>query len=206
MRLTLIRHGESTGNVSKRLQGQREFPLTERGRAQAQRIGIHLARDGIASLYSSSIGRSWETAEIAGRVLGLEPQTLPGVEEYDFGDLSGLSMQEIAEQAPQVAAMMREQSPEFPRYPGEEGRDEFRRRVSDAIWGLAGIHNDAAVAVMTHAGPITSFISEVLNRPYARPFPLRIDNASLTLVELWDDPEGGRRGVLVTLNNTCHLH
>ena len=33
--ITLLRHAESTGNAEKRIQGQMEFPLSEKGRAQA---------------------------------------------------------------------------------------------------------------------------------------------------------------------------
>ena len=34
--LTLVRHGESTGNAENRLQGQSDYPLSEKGRAQAR--------------------------------------------------------------------------------------------------------------------------------------------------------------------------
>ena len=34
--ITLVRHGESVGNVENRLQGLSDFPLSETGRAQAR--------------------------------------------------------------------------------------------------------------------------------------------------------------------------
>ncbi len=40
---TFLRHGKSIGNAEERFQGQSDFPLTEAGRAQAQRVGGTLA-------------------------------------------------------------------------------------------------------------------------------------------------------------------
>ncbi|MFQ5879528.1 MAG: histidine phosphatase family protein, partial [Dehalococcoidia bacterium] len=85
MRLILVRHGESVGNAERRLQGQGDFPLTELGREQSRRLGRYLAREGVNAVYGSTIRRAWETAEAVGEALGLAPQPLPGVEEYDFG-------------------------------------------------------------------------------------------------------------------------
>ena len=36
MRLYLARHGESTGNAQQLIFGRRDYPLTEKGRAQAR--------------------------------------------------------------------------------------------------------------------------------------------------------------------------
>lgn len=36
--VTLLRHGESVGNAESRWQGQADFPLTRKGRAQAQAL------------------------------------------------------------------------------------------------------------------------------------------------------------------------
>ena len=38
MRLYLARHGESTGNAERLIFGQRDYPLTEKGRAQARAL------------------------------------------------------------------------------------------------------------------------------------------------------------------------
>src|SRR6266508_3490749 len=64
MRLLLVRHAESLGNAERRLQGRREFPLTARGVAQAQALAERLASMSIAAVYTSTVGRPMETAEI----------------------------------------------------------------------------------------------------------------------------------------------
>lgn len=206
MRWLLIRHGESVGNREWRLQGQKEFPLSERGRVQAERLARRLAGMDIAVVYSSVMRRAWETAQPVARSLGLAVQALPGVEEYDFGELSGLTWPEIHQRAPQVTATMASRGGEFPDYPGEEGREAFRQRVCGALWGLQEGHDRQTVAVVTHAAAILVFLLDVLGLEYRRRLPFTLDNGSITVVEAptqrWP---GAPPGVLVSLNDVCHL-
>ena len=206
MRWLLIRHGESVGNREWRLQGQKEFPLSERGRAQAELVARRLAGMDIAAVYSSPMRRAWETAQAVARRLGLAVQALPGVEEYDFGELSGLTWPEIHERAPEVTATMASHGGEFPEYPGEEGREAFRQRVCTALWRLQDRHDRETVAVVTHAAAILVFLLDVLGLAYRRRLPFTLDNGSITVVETptqrWP---GAPPGVLVSLNDVCHL-
>lgn len=208
MHLLLIRHAESQGNVEKRLQGRMEYPLTDRGARQARALALRLARLPLTAVYSSPIRRALETAEaIAARaVLTVWPE--PRIQEYDFGEaLSGLTWREIREMRPDIIEAILQDRRDFPQYPGEEGREAFRRRVCQAMWEIADRHaDDEAVAVVTHAGPIAVFLLELLGRGYRRPIPFVIDNASLTQVEVQRDPPPGfPRAVLVAMNDTCHL-
>ena len=208
MRLLLIRHGESEGNAELRLQGQGEYPLTERGLEQSRLLAERLRRLPLAALYSSPIRRARLTADVIGEATGLKVTELPGVEEYDFGELSGMFFRELVEKHPGIVQQYL-QGPDYPYFPGAEGRDAFRRRVCDAFWGVVERHAGASVAVVTHGGPIGAFCLEVLGLPDRRPLPLRIYNGSITVVEVRDGPPPGRdpqpRATLATFNDTCHL-
>jgi broad specificity phosphatase PhoE len=212
MHLLLIRHGESEGNAEMRLQGQGEYALTERGLQQSRSAGERLRRLSLAALYSSPIGRARVTAAIIGEATGLEVLDLPEVREYDFGDLAGLTYSELMDKHPEIEEQYR-RGPDYPVFPGAEDREVFRQRVCDALWGVAGRHAGASVAVVTHAGPIALFCLDVLGLPYRRPIPLRVYNGSITVVDVRDSPPEARpsgrdpwpRAVLATLNDTCHL-
>ncbi len=105
-----------------------------------------------------------------------------------------------------MAAAVVSRSGEYPHYPGEEGRDAFRRRVCDALWGLREHHRGQTVAVVTHAGVIAVFLLEVLGRPYRRPIPFVVENGSITVVDtLGQGWPGGPPAVLASLNDVCHL-
>lgn len=206
MRLLLVRHGESQGNAEFRLQGRREFPLTARGASQAQRVAQRLAGVPIAAVYTSPIRRALDTAAIIGGVCGLTPVPDARLQEYDFGEtLSGLTWPEIRQRAPEVVKALASNGPEFPAYPGEEGRHAFRDRVKSAVADILERHaGDPAVAIVTHAGPIVALVMECLGRGYGRPIPFHIDNASVTELE-FDDIRGSGGVVLLRLNDTCHL-
>lgn len=206
MRLVLVRHGESVGNAEGRLQGRADFPLSERGVDQSRRLAQRLRDAPLCALYSSPLARARETADVLSEEVGLPVVEAPDVQEYDFGELSGLRLEEVR-QRPQVVEAYRQG--DYPSIPGEEGREAFRQRVCRAFWGLAQRHTGETVAVVCHGGPILVFVLEVLGLPYRRPIPLTIDNGSLTVIDVRDDVPGPMdprpRAVLVAFNDTCHL-
>ena len=61
MRLVLVRHGESDGNVGNAYEGA-EPHLTERGRRQARYAGERARQRPYHALYSSPMSRALETA------------------------------------------------------------------------------------------------------------------------------------------------
>ena len=82
-------------------------------------------------------------------------------------------------------------------YPGEEGRVNFLKRVSEAVWSIAQKHPGETVAVVSHGGPIALFCQAVLGLPYKRPMPFAIDNCSLGTVDCH---------LLGTIDNCCTPH
>ena len=206
MLLLLIRHAESVGNRQGRLQGRTEFPLTERGQRQAEQLAAALSSPAIGAVYSSPIKRTLDTAEAIASRFGLTVRVDEALQEYHFGELSGLTWTEIQKRRPRLIEELLSDTPRFPGYPGEEGRDAFRDRVCGALWAIADRHaKEEAVAVVTHAGPIAVFLLDVLQRGYRRPIPFTLDNASVTTVEIAEPHPLQPRAVLVGLNDTCHL-
>jgi broad specificity phosphatase PhoE len=200
MRLILIRHAESVGNAESRFQGLSDYPLSERGLAQALLVARRLGGDPPHALYASPLVRAHRTAELIAEATGLPVTPLSAVKEYDFGEVSGLTWAEIRERYPELAATQRGHAGDFPNWPGEEGRETFRERVCSALWSLEERHPDDTVAVVAHGGSIAVFCLSVLGLPYRRPIPFACDNTSLTVAQV----KGGQ-GVLLTVNDTCHL-
>src|SRR2546425_11684902 len=80
-RLFLVRHGESTWNFERRVQGQHDPPLSKRGRQQARELAARLGGHPHDGFSSSAPRRAWETAEPLAESLGHEPTPLPGPRE-----------------------------------------------------------------------------------------------------------------------------
>lgn len=199
MRIILVRHGESIGNFENRLQGQADYDLTDLGRSQARRTADRLHALDTTAVYCSHLLRAHATAEaIAGR-LGLTPIVTQDVAEYHFGEMSGITYAEVREKFGAVA------NPAERVYPGEEGREVFFARVTNAVFRIADDHPDETVAIVSHGGPIALFCQHVLNLPYKRPMPFSIDNCSLNVIDIRVNRSGERNLRLVRLNDICHL-
>ena len=94
--ITLLRHAESVGNADGYHQGQTEFPLTERGRAQARALAEYWKSHNIVfdHCISSPQSRTRETAEIVAEALGIEIEYDPIWMERDNGHYGGLHQDE----------------------------------------------------------------------------------------------------------------
>ncbi len=194
MRLLLVRHAESVGNAAGIIQGHADHPLSPGGERQAALLAERLAAGPVFDeLFASPLERADRTARAIALLTGHAIQSLPQAMEYDFGEGNGMTFRESAARFPAEPG-------EFPAYPGEEGRSRFSDRVSAAFMSLAVGRDDASVVVVTHGGPITAFTLAVLRKPYSRPVPFLIENASITLFDLRDG-----QGTLLGLNDTCHL-
>ena len=100
MRLYLARHGESTGNAERLIFGQRDYPLTEKGRAQARALGRSLEGARIERVVASPLIRALETARLALEVLtkarraegrALESYLLNALDEIDTSHRAALA-------------------------------------------------------------------------------------------------------------------
>lgn len=203
MRLLLIRHGESQGNAESRLQGRADFPLSELGVAQAGALAKRFS-SSVSALYSSPLLRAKMTADAVACAAGLDVVEDDRLQEYDVGEISGLTWPEVKERYPEIARQYRKES-EFPRFPGSESRDDFTTRVQTSIDEIAARHkDDGEVAVVTHGGPILVYVMESLGTPYSRPPRFRVDNASIHTIE-FAERAGFPERTVVGLNDTYHL-
>ena len=98
----LCRHGQTDWNRERRLQGQRDIPLNETGRAQATGNGEALARligdAGGFDFVSSPLARARETMERVRGAMGLDPRayrTDARLKEMSFGGWEGHTFEEM---------------------------------------------------------------------------------------------------------------
>jgi broad specificity phosphatase PhoE len=155
--ILLARHGETDDNREPiRIQGRLDTPLNDTGRAQADELGRRLADVGIASLYSSDLIRARETAEIAGRHLGLEPVVDPRLAEGDRGELEGRLWRDVAQEDPELYAAWRRAGDDF-RFPGGESLREQRDRTLAALEDVRAAGRLPAL-VVCHGGSIRAVL------------------------------------------------
>ncbi len=193
-RIFLVRHAQSTWNQDRRIQGQADPPLSDEGRAQAARLGAWAPRRQWAGFYASDLKRAWETAGALADGTGTKPEPMPELREVALGEWEGLTGDELAERFPDLWAQW-QKHPDWDLAPGGEGALAFETRVAGAIDGLVARHPGGDVLAVTHGGVIQVTIGRVLGRRSHGPFPFRISNASVTLIERVP------RGLVVTAVN-----
>ena len=88
LRLYIARHGETTWNVEHRLQGWTDVPLDETGKRQAAALGESLKGVRLDAIYSSTLSRSRDTAQIvAGKTMTVK--SLDSLRERNYGHFQG---------------------------------------------------------------------------------------------------------------------
>lgn len=106
----LLRHGETVFNRQRRLQGQGDSPLTERGIEQARSMGRRLRTllgdlDGLR-LITSPLGRCRQTAALVAQTLDFDQDRIepePRLMEHAYGLWEGLTPEEIEARFPAVS-------------------------------------------------------------------------------------------------------
>lgn len=94
----LIRHGETEWSKTGRHTGREDLPLTERGECEAHEAAAMLAGADFDGVLVSTLQRARRTAEITG-LLG-QARLEPLVQEWDYGQLNGRTLEEIREEFP----------------------------------------------------------------------------------------------------------
>jgi broad specificity phosphatase PhoE len=150
--ILLARHAESVDNAPPaRIQGWRDPPLSELGRAQARALAEELAGEGLAALYTSHMRRARETAEAVAERLALEVRVDERLAEVDMGEWQGRLRSDVMREHPEVWEAWRRADPDV-RFPGGESLRELSARVLAA---LAHVEDGPLPAlVVCHGGPI----------------------------------------------------
>ncbi len=199
-RFCLVRHGETTWNAERRLQGQTDIPLNQVGRAQAKAAASRLATERFDALYSSDLSRALETAAPAAALLGLKTQPTETLRERFFGAFQSLTHEEAQARYPEDYARFRARDPDHCMPDDGESLRAFSARIEASLGDLAGKHRGQTLLVVTHGGVLDMARRLATGRSLQekRDFPLR--NAALN----WIEHCHGRWGLL-SWGETAHL-
>jgi broad specificity phosphatase PhoE len=148
MRLFVIaRHGESTLNNERRVNGDPAMPvpLTENGRAEARLLGQQIAHVPIDLCVHSRFGRTRETAEIALEGRDVRFETDPLLDDIDVGELEGKTLDDYR--------LWKRAHTRADAFPGGESLDHAARRYARAFRKLLA-RPEERVLVVTHEIPL----------------------------------------------------
>jgi broad specificity phosphatase PhoE len=143
----LIRHAHSTLNVAGRINGDpsKPVPLTDEGRAEAERLGHQLAHVPFALCIHTRFTRTAETADAILGARSVPRLEEPLLDDIDVGELEGRTIEEYR-------AWKREHA-RSDRFPGGESLDDAGLRYAEAFERLIA-RPENAVLVVCHEIPV----------------------------------------------------
>ncbi|MEA5392039.1 histidine phosphatase family protein [Cyanobium gracile UHCC 0139] len=213
LRIVLVRHGLSSFNLEHRIQGRDDLSnLTEEGQLQARRTGEALAELAFTAVYSSPLQRASATtaALLACHGSPLAPVYDDDLLEIDLAPWSGLLRSEVRavdpeqerrwREAPETMELRRADGSRF--LPVPELLDQAGR-FADGL--LARHDDDDTVLVVAHNAILRCLVLHLLGLPASGFLRLRLDNASISVLNLVRGEDGRPAVQLESLNGTAHL-
>jgi len=159
MRLFLIRHGQTSWNISGRAQGHTDISLDPTGLDQAAKLGRYFSDISIDRLLTSDLARSKETATSISESTGIPMELRGDLRERGFGQWEGLPFAEVTSLIHQQA-LAKEISAQTIRPPGGESFADVWTRL-DPVYDLL-CETDETVVVVSHGGALSLLAAKLI--------------------------------------------
>lgn len=197
----LVRHGQSEGNLFRRVQGQTDVELTADGKAQLPYLTKRFAETPLAAVYTSPLRRAEETAAaiVGGRDIPVFADKR--LIEMCFGAWEMRPWGEVNLESPELKRAFLH-DPDRWHVPGSEAHTAVQKRMLAAMTDIARANDGKTVAVACHGMAIRAFLARILGVPSERIFegvPL-VNNTSVTLLRFENDTFS-----VIYVNDTTHL-
>ena len=206
VKLLLIRHGESEGNVNRKFCGFQDVKLTKKGIWQAKRLAQRLREVKVDAVYCSNLSRARHTAEIVFQNRGMNINIVPQLKEINFGVWEGLTFEEV-----KLKFGYGEYFNSWPEnidvkavIPQGESIIELNERVTKALNEILDKHNakknDETIAIVCHGGTIRVILSNALNIGLDKIWNIGQDSTALNVINYYD-----HSAFVNLINDSAHL-
>lgn len=180
LRIYLARHGQTAWNAQHRVQGHSDIELNETGRQQAQLLRERVARIQLDHVYSSTLRRSRETAEIAHGDVALT--SLQGLMEQGVGKFEG---QVLDDSNPALREEMtrRSRDPDDS-FDGGESENQFLARIRVTLDAIRAEHPSGSILIVGHGNTNRVILRILLDLTMEEEATIQQANDELYLIEL----------------------
>lgn len=199
LRLLLVRHAVTNWNREGRIQGQSDVPLDEEGIEQAKRLAARLDDEPITAAYASDLLRAKQTAELIAKSHNLTILLTPLLREAHLGSWEGLTEADLLQAGRQEELRRYAEDPYRNRPPGGEKVRAIWRRLNAVRRQIMEAHQEGTVLVVGHGSSLRVFLAWAAGGTSRSVFAWRLDNASLSMIEIGSGPR------IVLVNDTSHL-
>jgi len=163
----LVRHGDTVQAAEGILSGDLDPPLTDSGRAQAERLVRFFEPLALTAIYCSPKQRAQMTAEPTARVCHKTPVIADGLREIGYGRWEG--MREADLKVTETAAFEAwHADPAMRSPPGGETAFAIAARAMPVFVDIQRAHSAGHVMVVSHKATIRIMVCALLGIPLAR--------------------------------------
>lgn len=186
MKITIIRHAQTRGNVERRYLGRTESDLTETGAAQQSKILKHLSGTAFDAVFASPSGRTMALAERLAQNNHVLLEKDDRLREMHFGIFDGLTAAEAQKKNVEVWQAWLSDFDHY-RLPGGESFQDLKARFA-AIWQdiKKTYTDDAQIALVTHGGVARAALAVLCSMPDALTWHIETRPASLMQINMID--------------------
>jgi alpha-ribazole phosphatase len=197
-RLLLVRHAQPKLHKEDRFWGKTDIELSDAGIRQAEQLRDRLSRLKIDAVYTSTLLRATETAEIIASWHKIPVLPLKELCECSFGYAEGLTFKEIEQKLPELAAQL--SAGKAVSFPGGESLVQLDQRVQGFLEKLHKHEPQSKIVIVSHGGPLRLLICHLLGLGIEHWLQFQLDHASLSIVETYP-----QLNMLTLLNDISHL-
>jgi len=166
----ILRHGEALSNkkgIISCLPEKFHNPLSLKGKRQIKTVVPRLKKEKIDLIFSSSVLRAGQTAEIIAKELKIKPKYDKRLKEYNFGILNGKPIEEFRK--------ILNPKKRFENKPSKgETFVEIKERMSNFLKDIDKKYSNKNILIISHEAPITQLeakIKGVSNQEFFKKFP-----------------------------------
>lgn len=198
--LFIARHGETEYNRVNRMQGRGiDEPLNETGQLQSKAIAKFLEPYGLDIIFSSSLTRSRQTAELIAEKFDIDVVPYAELDEIGFGIFEGKYSHEIEDELNILHENWRNGKTHLAPENGESPKQALSR-VRSRIIPLIDEYSGKNILFVLHGRLIRVLLSYWLGYGLERMHEIKHSNGGLNHLK-WN----GKAFEIICLNKTDHL-
>lgn len=182
-KLILVRHGTTICNEGGVLSGLTDSKLSENGKLQANKLAEFLKDEKIDIIYTTPFSRTKETVKELAKIKNIQIEESDLLNEINFGDFEGLSFKKVEKDYPEEFEKIIKDGFEY-KYPNGESLIDTFHRVGNQIEIILEKNEEKNIMICSHGGTIRNIISYLLCNDYKYHWNFRVDNASITEIEI----------------------
>ncbi|EOI3546904.1 2,3-diphosphoglycerate-dependent phosphoglycerate mutase GpmB [Cronobacter dublinensis] len=204
LQVYLVRHGETQWNAERRIQGQSDSPLTEKGEHQAMQVAQRAKALGITHIISSDLGRTRRTAEIIAQGCGCHVILDARLRELDMGILERRHLDTLTDEEEGWRRQLVNGTPDG-RIPQGESMQEVSDRMHGALNACLELPEGSRPLLVSHGMALGCLVSTILGLPAYAERRLRLRNCSISRVDYQESPWLASGWVVETAGDVSHL-